>query len=154
MKKITIGIIITIEIFLFSSSVQGTAPYKVSYSGFLTAGNSDYINQFVGLLAGEKVHWNFRTYNDPFKVRLSAGSSILSINKTSDNSQFEVTSVTIGDFFNVYFSNVDTTESGSYELNISVNPIPSSISGFNLFILLGVISLTAIIIKKKSWFDV
>jgi len=144
MRKITIGMIIVIGTFMLTPSVR-SASYSVTYTGFLAPGTPELINRF-DFVAGDEVRWNFRTFSDPFNVQLTVNADLLSLDKTSDSSSFTVTS---GGSFVIYIKNIDTTESGSYEVNISVNPTSSSISGFNLFILLGVISLTALIIKKK-----
>lgn len=144
MKKITIGIIIGIGMFMLTPSVRG-ASYSVTYTGFLTPGTPELINRF-DFVAGDEVHWNFRTFGNPFNVRLTVNADYLSLDKTSDSSSFTVTS---GGSYVIYIKNIDTTESGSYEVNINVNPTSPSISGFNLFIILGVISITALIIKKK-----
>lgn len=144
MRKITIGFLIVLGMFLPTSSVKGDS-YSVSYDGFLTPGDLGYIDSFEFEI-GDTVYWNFRTFDNPFNATLNKGPKILSYDKTSDNGYFVVNTLpnTV-----IYLRNIDTTESGSYELKISVNPTSPNISGFNLFILFGVISLIAIIVKKK-----
>jgi len=144
MRKITIGFVIVLGMFLLASSVKGTS-YSVSYDGFLAPGDLGYIDSFE-FETGDTVYWNFRTFDNPFNVSLHKGPKILSYGETSDNGYFGVLSLpnTV-----IYLTNIDTTESGNYELKISVNPTSPNISGFNLFTLLGVISLTAIIVEKK-----
>lgn len=144
MRKITIGFVIVIGMFLLASSVKG-ASYNVSYTGFLSTGELGYIDTF-DFETGDKIFWSFRTFDNSFNVSLHKGPTFLSYGKTSDSGYFSVLNLpsTV-----IYLTNIDTIESGSYELTISVNPTSPSISGFNFFILFGVISLTAIILKKK-----
>ena len=143
MKKLTILIIISMGMFFLTPSVRG-ASYSNTYTGFLVSGNFAIVTTNI-FETGDKVYWDFRTFDNPFNMMLIAGPNILSIDSTSGSGSFSVPAI-IPYLISIY--NVDTTESGNYEVNISVNP-PASIPGFNLFILLGIVGLTAIIIKRK-----
>ncbi|KKM67409.1 hypothetical protein LCGC14_1471410 [marine sediment metagenome] len=148
MKKLSAGIIIIIGVFFLTPSVRG-ASYNNTYSGFLVSGNFALIDTII-FETGDKVYWDFRTFDNPFDVMLIAGAYTLSTNDTSGSGSFTIPAL-IPYLISIY--NVDTTESGNYEVNISVNP-PASISGFNLFILLGIISLITIIVKKKCFYRI
>lgn len=150
MRKITIGIVIVLEmtLFAFSVSVEGTS-FSVSYNGFQAPGDFHYLDN-LELEAADVVYWDFKTIDNSFKVRIDKwGAGFLSYGKTVDNGSFGMRFDLI---WAVFIENIDPTESGSYELNISVNPLsPSpSISGYSLFILLGIIGLTLLIIKKNT----
>lgn len=146
MRKLTIGIVIILEMFLLPSSVKGTS-FSVSYTGFLTPGDIG-VTDNLSIEPGDIVYWDYRTFDNNFIVTLNRGPTYLSYNKTSDNGYY---GVIFNGFIFLYLTNIDTTESGSYELNINVNPptLSPSISGFNLFIVIGLIGLTTLIIKKK-----
>jgi len=145
MKKIVFGYIVIIGLFFFLPSAR-SASYNDTYTGVLTPLTSILLHTY-NLEIDDKVYWEYRTFDNPFNVMFMGSPNLLSTGKTSDNGLFTVI-VPIPHGFLIW--NLALLESGSYEVVIRVNPDSNNIHGFHLvFILLGIVSTAAIILKKR-----
>ncbi|HDZ18078.1 hypothetical protein LCGC14_0757020 [marine sediment metagenome] len=67
MKEKTLGFLTYCIILLFIPYASAST-WSVSDTFYLNMGESNYIR--LELIAGDKVHWSFRTYSDPFEVEM------------------------------------------------------------------------------------
>ncbi|MFW9825648.1 MAG: hypothetical protein ACFFE4_22085, partial [Candidatus Thorarchaeota archaeon] len=93
---------------------------------------------------GDQIIWEFRTYNNPFIVYFRCHESpvILSHDKTTN---FGVLRVLESSQFGFTFENIGDTGGGYLEFEIIVKNIFEIIDGYNLIIILGIISLILVI---------
>ena len=90
---------------------------------------------------GDLIAWQFTTYDNPFIVyfRAREWSRIISHDKTSNNGVLEVLE---SGTFRFIFENIGDTGGGYLEFEIKILDI---ISGFNLILILGMISVISVI---------
>ncbi len=92
------------------------------------------------------VYWSFETFDDLFLVHLRVWNSHdLSIGNTSDSGKLDILR-TGRMIFTI--DNIDPVRSGFYTIVTRLNPEPS-IPSFDMFMVLGILFLSVIVIRKK-----
>lgn len=98
---------------------------------------------------GDRLHWSYKTHDDPFEAKVGIGTELVSNGKTSDSGVLVFQRYGAHQYTPVVITNIDHNNSGWIDFEIEVNPLKDIITGYESSILIGIICIISIILCVK-----